>query len=426
MLARVIIEGNAYPPDLADYTIEQWPATSPLGVSRDQLAEALVACYLASLTTDEGRPVRFRLLLTPPDALPIEGEPNKGALRLRFERSRALEPDELRRLSPAAAFETSLICAHLEEGDLRIWGIAYSGASWLAPSWGGRDSGVIWTRAPIIHVTGPGRLAVRSAGRLVAGLERGTLISLAMDVFESRWLAELFADSREDLLREHRDGLDDPASKNVIDSSLIQTLSQHMVRRVLRLIRSSGHGGMMLAAESAEAERYRSGQGAVRLKYTFAQEEPRSRYRTLQRRLMNALARAPRTGSVGWEDFRTGEDPVLAEIEQSVFEVSRLIASLASTDGAVLMNKRFELVGFGAQVSAELPQPERVWRALDVDASRKECDYAESVGTRHRAAYRFVQHHPRGLAIVISHDGAVRFVASLDHGVTYWEQSVSP
>jgi len=47
---------------------------------------------------------------------------------------------------------------------------------------------------------------------------------------------------------------------------------------------------------------------------------------------------------------------------------------------------------------------------------------SDAVGTRHRAAYRFVAAHPRCLAIVISHDGAVRFVANMDGAVGYFEQ----
>lgn len=426
----MIADGHAYPPDLADYTIEQWPPGSPLGVTRAELIDALSACFVASLMTEEGRPTRFRLLLTPHDALPAEGEPNRGVLKLLFDSSRALAPDELRRLSPAVPFETSLIGAHLEGSELRIWGIAHSGAAWLAPSWGGRGSGLIWTRAPIIHVTGSGRLAVRSAGQLVAGLERGTLMSSAMDVFASRWLSQLFAHAREDVLRERRDDAASPShpasTSGVIDSSLVQTLTQHMVRRVVRLVRSAGHGGMILVAEEEEALRFRDGLGAVRLKYTFADEEPRTRFRALLRRLMACLGAASRTGSVGWDDFVAADDPAVADIEQSVFEISRLIASLAAIDGAVLVNKRFDLIGFGAEVSAELPAPKQVWRAIDIEGEQRRCDLTESVGTRHRAAYRFVQHHPRGLAVVISHDGAVRFVASLKGSVTYWEQSVSP
>lgn len=422
----MISAGHAYPPDLAVFTLEQWPADAPLGVTRAQLVDVLSACFLASLTTDEGRPVRFRLLLAPHEELPNDGEPNHGVLKLCFDKSRAFELDELRRLSPAVPFETSLIGAHVEGPELRIWGIAHSGAAWLAPSWGGRSSQVIWTRAPIIHVSGPGRVAVRSAGQLVAGLERGALISSAMDVFESRWLPQLFAHARDELLREHRDAAADPSLKGNIDRSLVQTLTQHLVRRVVRLVRGAGHGGMVLIAEVEEALRFRDGLGAVRLKYTFADEEPRRRYRTLLRRLMTSLEAASATGCVGWEDFRAADDPALAEIEQSVFEISRLIASLASIDGAVLLNKRFDLIGFGAEVSAELAAPNKVWRAIDTEGESARCDLAESVGTRHRAAYRFVQHHPQGLAVVISHDGSVRFVASLERGVTYWEQSVSP
>jgi hypothetical protein len=415
----------AYPPDLAAAALAQWPADVPLTITRAELEEALAACYLASLTTEEGRPTRFRLLLAPADSLPEEGEPNGGALRLRFVKSRPLEPDELRRLSPAAPFEASLIGAEVEDGKLRIWGIAHSGASWLAPSWGGRDASKNWTLAPIIHVNGPGRLAVRAASRLIVGLERGALISSAMDVFGSEWLAELFVDVRDHLRRDHQSLLHAVGDTDV-DDSLLRTVSQHMLRRVVRLVRNAGHGGMVLIAEPEETARCNEPLGILRVKYVFSHEEPRRRYQTLLRSLMTALATASSKGSVGWEDFRDADDPSFEAIERAIFEMSRLIASLAAIDGAVLLSKRFELVGFGAEVSAELPAPRQVWRALDIEGAERASDLAESVGTRHRAAYRFVQNHPRGLAVVISHDGAVRFVAWRDGGVTYWEQSVSP
>jgi DNA integrity scanning protein DisA with diadenylate cyclase activity len=66
-----------------------------------------------------------------------------------------------------------------------------------------------------------------------------------------------------------------------------------------------------------------------------------------------------------------------------------------------------------------------VWRALDAEGRERVEDDVENVGTRHRAAYRFVQDHPRGLAIVISHDGGVSFVANRDGEVVSWQQSVS-
>jgi hypothetical protein len=67
-----------------------------------------------------------------------------------------------------------------------------------------------------------------------------------------------------------------------------------------------------------------------------------------------------------------------------------------------------------------------VWRGLDVEGQVRHPEDIEIVGTRHRAAYRFVNAHRRGLAIVISHDGGVSFVANRDGEVVVWEQSMSP
>jgi DNA integrity scanning protein DisA with diadenylate cyclase activity len=103
-----------------------------------------------------------------------------------------------------------------------------------------------------------------------------------------------------------------------------------------------------------------------------------------------------------------------------------LLANLAAIDGAVVLDKQLQVLGFGAEVSAELPAPEAVWRALDVDGAERVAEPVENVGTRHRAAYRFAQRHPQGLAIVISHDGGVSFVAQREGQVVFWEQSVSP
>src|ERR1041384_3478443 len=175
--------GHVYPPDLARYIEANWPARAPLRFTGALLDQALSAAYPASLTAGEPRPPRFRLLVQPANALPADGAPGTGVLRLLFDESRTLHPEELRRLSPAVAFETSLIGAHAEGGKLRIWGVAHSGPAWLAPTWGGRSVVPNWTYDPIIHVTGPGHLAIRCAGHLIRAIERGVVVDATPDVF---------------------------------------------------------------------------------------------------------------------------------------------------------------------------------------------------------------------------------------------------
>ena len=386
-------------------------------LGRDVLDEVLSVCFAASLSFEEGRGVRFRLLLADPESLPATGEPHTGGWILRFETSRPMTAHELMRLSPAVPFERALIGAFPEGGTLRIWGLAQTGAAWLAPSWGGRSAPQNrWTDAPIVHVSAPGRIRVLIEDRFVAGLERGQLVTDTLDVFASSWLPALFAEVRDDLRKGHAG----------IDDSLVRVVSQHMVRRVISLVRGRGHGGLILVLGLGDAEP--AGPRTLRLKYLFQDNEPRRRYRTLMQRLIAEVIHLhPAEGEpAGWHQFERATTPSLRAVEDSIFEMSELLAALAAVDGAVVLDKRFALVGFGAEVSAELPSPKLVWRALDVEGKERACDPAESVGTRHRAAYRFIQHHPDGLAIVVSHDGSVRFVAATPDGVTYWEQFVNP
>jgi len=429
--------GHAYPPDLARYVEAHWPTPRALPVSSELFAEALAVAFQASQTSEEGRPTRFRLLLTPLAMLPDGGVPNEGVLRLCFEPSRPLHADELRRLCPATPFETALIGAHVEDDKLRVWGIAHSGPAWLAPTWGGRSRVPNWTYDPIVHVTSPGQLAVRCAGKLVGALERGVIVDAQMDVFDSEWLPAMFAHEREQVRAEHAALQARILSPTLVEHSLVGRVGQHMLRRVIQLVRGARHGGMILivdATPEAIVSSLARGKSApfdrsfagLRLKYRFSQDEPSHRYRTLLFQILEAVSATTSKSSVGWSDFALDSSGNLEKLEQSVFELSRLLANLTAIDGAVVLDKRFGLVGFGAEVSAELPTPSRVWRAKDTEGNELEPDDFENVGTRHRAAYRFVNDHPAGLAIVISHDGGVSFVANRAGEVVFWEQSVSP
>jgi len=408
----------AYPPDLARYVQEHWPVGTPLSVRPEHLDEALAAAFQASLMSEEARPTRFRLLVTPASALPTDGEPNEGVLRLKFDRARPLLPDELRRLAPAAPFETALIGAEVHDGALRIWGIAHSGPAWLAPTWGGRSLVPNWTYDPIIHVTGPGQLAVRCAGKLIGAIERGALVDAVMDVFDSEWLPAQFVRERDEVREKHARAQANAASPTAVDTQLIGRIGQHMLRRAIQLVRGAQHGGMILVTDG--------GLEGLRLKYGLEQDEPSHRYRSILLRLLEAVAAATTKPSIGWSDFLTNDSIELAEIEKGLFEWSRAVANLAAIDGAVVVDKRFGIVGFGAEVSNELPAPERVWRALDTEGVQLRAQELEAVGTRHRAAYRFVNDHPNALAIVISHDGGVSFVANRDGKVVFWEQTIRP
>jgi hypothetical protein len=235
----------------------------------------------------------------------------------------------------------------------------------------------------------------------------------------------MFAEERARVQAEHAARQANTPSPTAVEQSLIGRIGQHMLRRAIQLIRGARHGGLILMLDTSPAA---GGGGfeALRVKYRFAQDEPSHRYRSLLFAILESVAATTSKASVGWPDFALDSSFGLEKLEQAVFELSRLIANLTGIDGAVVLDKHFGLLGYGAEVSAELPSPTRVWRALDTEGLAREIDDIENVGTRHRAAYRFVQDHPRGLAIVVSHDGGVSIVASREGEVVFWQQSVSP
>jgi hypothetical protein len=423
---------HAYPAQLADFVLDHWPATPRLDVDRRALIELLSCCYQASLAFEEGRPVRFRLVSArSSDIASPAGEDRFVPLAL--SEPIPLTPDSLRRFSPAAPFSSSVIGVMTDGKDWSIWGLVHTGAEWLAPTWGGRDRHLALS-FPTVSVLGPGRLDVYAGAELVATLERGMIEATTTDVFTSKWLPALFRASRKRLA---------PADDrlNLADDTLVRAISQSMVRRAIFLIRQAGHGGMILFAEtelirecaddalrppSKVAPRVNPRPGTVagilKVKYSFAAGDVRERYRKLLADLMGALGPREPSGTADLQRYLDQETPDVNRVERSIFEISRLVAGLAAVDGAVVLSKRFDLIGFGAEVSGELPYPDTVLEALDVEAERRAPEAANSVGTRHRAAYRFVTAHPLGLAIVISHDGVVRFVANLDGKVVYWDQ----
>ena len=89
------------------------------------------------------------------------------------------------------------------------------------------------------------------------------------------------------------------------------------------------------------------------------------------------------------------------------------MASLATVDGAVVMNRRFELLGFGGEITVAEPVPQ-IHRAVDLEATETIAAMVDGEGTRHRSVYRLCQAVPDSLAFVVSQDGGITVVHARD------------
>ena len=434
----------AYPKDLAYSVHDRWDdaplyvgptpeATLPAGPppALGVLEEVFSTCYQASLMREEERPVTFRLILCEPELFPAEGGPPTGLHRLEFTASRSFEVQELRRLSPAAEYNRSLIGARLSGGDgLEIWGVVQSGPGWVRTFQGGRDRHAPLPPVLVVHVSGPGLLGAYRGDFLVAKLERGKISGSSMDVFASSWLPESFKERRAELAQLH-EAARSRADRRwpPLDPDFTRVLGQQVVRRLVSVMRSARHGGTVIFVPAVFAGELSAENRYVAIKYGFAEGEPRSRLRTLVVRAMNVLAETYGHGSkeepkpVGWAEYEVSSNEKIVKLDEAIFEVAHLIAALSVVDGAVVITKRFELLGFGAEISGRLPDVRTVTRALDIEGKRVVQEGIEGVGTRHRSVYRLCSELKEAVAVVISQDGGARFVKWKDGAVTYWDQA---
>ena len=429
---------HAYPRRLAEFTRARWRELEslddpgpcdPRGATLpdpEALEHLLSIAYQASLLQEEDRPVRFRLFVGDPERLPAGAGPPKGLHCLRFKEPRRYDEHEIRRLAPAAKFTRALIGVRSVGGEFEIWGMLQSGPRWLQSARGGRPlPSPVPSDAVVLRAVGPGRLAVALGEVILAELRGGQLQSATMDVFESRWLTSRFVRLRNELVTEHAGAMHGQVGAP-LDPDVTRKIAQQMVKRLIATMRDAHHGGTLLLVPRERAGGLVSDGGAIRLKYAFADEEPRRRYRTLILDVMRELALAgagmdPTSWPIGWDAYRASTRPGIVSLDEAILEMSQLLAALGEVDGAVLLTDSFEVLGFGGEIVGTLHELRSVRRALDIEGAVWEDVAIDHVGTRHRSAYRLCAQEPGAVAIVVSHDGGVQFVANRDGVTTYWE-----
>jgi len=394
----------------------------------------LSVAYQASLLRDEDRTVRVRIVAAGPEEFDPQEGPPSGLQPLVFNDPIPYTPEELRRLAIAAKYHRALVGVSPLRGDGRygIWGMLQSGPGWLQMAQGGRGPAPSPpASALVVRVLGPGRLAVGCGVTTLAELRGGIVGAPGMDLFRSAWVPARFASSRTELALLHAEARSEAEAAGErwadLGPDVIQLVSQAMVRRFLAAMVTAHHGGTVIVLPSETAEEAVRGTGPLRLKYAFRDGESRRRYRRIILGLMRAIARAGGADGVDRVDrdaYASLRGDELASLRDAIFEMSQLIASLSELDGAVVLTKRFELLGFGAEIIGDLPDVRHVARALDLEAEDTVAEPLVADGTRHRSAYRLCSRVPDALALVVSQDGGVRFVAVHRGKVTFWDHTI--
>lgn len=394
--------------------------------TEDEIRAACDVLYSSSLLKEEGRSVRARVILAPPDAFSPTAGPPDGIHAVRFTTRHAFTANEIKRLSPAASFFHSVVAIWPDrDRGFRIWGVLNTGPRWMNLVAGGRKPLGTTIPHPIIHVRDPGWLLFYQGYQLLAEWRGREFHGPRLDVFQSRLLSERFADLRRGLIAElAEDCL--PATLGTDEyAELSHLISLQFVKRIINLVRTSGHGGSMVLLPEGE-EGAEVATRWIDSKYSAAPDEAGMRFRFLLQSIIRRVGQlSPESASVeqAWHIFRNSNDPELDRLEEAFFELARFFSDLMQVDGALVLDHRLQVLGFGGEIRVDR-NVFQVGQAHDLDGTRLTDWNVQADGTRHRAVYRLCSVEPRVIGFVISQDSNVRLIANVNDMVIFWKHTV--
>lgn len=432
-------EGEAFPEHLIDYIWKQlhasdgtWElawADGQQSLTKPLLKTLVDNTFQASLHTEEGRAVRFRLLYARDD---------KQAT-IRFTPPLSFSARELVKLAPTVGlgFRSIVVCPP-KTGELQIVGINDPDLSPNNPSmsrnWGhGVSIYTSQTVGMMLTALDPGHIRVTTSEYRTCELRRGSIV-FPQSPDRISEVGDWFTEAAEQLTRE-RSKLAlkalktlEEANTRYTEHAIVRTATC-LVRRtwnsILRKVSSSRHGGCFLIVPND----YRRTSARLRFKYLLT-----SKYRLTSNTLREAL-KARTDAEPQLSHHEHGQHDVDFHIvdsahflERDLSRVSDLVASLAAVDGAVVLRRNLGVVGFGAEIlNNETPRDDQkinMRRHPNLHPPSHDPRSLVAFGMRHRSAFRFCERMNGSLAFVISQDGDVRVFVNTGRGTVEGVDSV--
>lgn len=432
-----------YPPDLVQQLERAWARTRlypaeeapPALPSAPILRRLLDVAYNASLMTEEHRRPRFRLVWCPQAELDNGSGRPRGAAPIRFAQPCVFDERQLLQLAPATDPASVLIAVEQDpagmpgdEPRLRIWGLLDTGSSWWGHVRGEADRSVAAPPDLLALACGrPGQLILMRAWRVLLALEEGRLIHRPADVFVrgpiaghfDRVIAEL--DRAVQAQVPQAEALDAEVLRYNCAVKYMTTL-----KRLLTYFVDQGHGGILILLPSQDESLSRLWPLAL-VKYRCADynlwECMRRGLELRQRWIESGVRIASETSCTRNEIIeRSRLRTALDEQEYQLTDRLHLVAALSGVDGALLLSDELRVLGFGAELRSQI-EVGFVYQALDAAATQRLTVRPDSFGTRHRSAFRLCAQLPDAVAFVLSQDGGMRAVKSVEGEVVYWDVS---
>jgi hypothetical protein len=328
-------------------------------------------------------------------------------IRFKSKPSRTLSVNEIVHLAPACNPEKTWLLAEYakKSGELRLWGIIDTDSNFSELQ---------------IRVFGPGEMKIILHGRTLCSFKDGKIFHPERGLINSGNIYKFFKTTSLELAREVVTATGGINSEGRIVERDFRAMSYlFTLREIIEKIQQLKHGGCILIVPENK-----TGMG-VNVKY---QCQDKTIWTCLRGKLIlhdkyfAALESKP-SGQRDAENVTSLQDQ-RTDVENGLREALETLVRFTAVDGAVLINRKFELLGFGAVVHTKKTAQYKVFRCEDRQALRvREIDI-ENYGTRHRSAFEFCFRNRPSVAVVVSQDGGIKTVIRIGKHIYFWENSL--
>ncbi len=355
--------------------------------------------YQTSLAEEEGRFPEFKLVNA-------RFDPSDSSLVATLDVPLD-DLDSLRRLAPAVfGTHAGLLVTEEDEDDLRCRGILVTGEM-------GRDIKI--GRPEIVPIGKPPSLIVRVLGpahlRLTEGwytlvLERGRIRQI-VDYGLVEQVSELWKTFAARVLDRIAEKRGDPARQDFGGADTLADFTHKAWSRVLASAMERRHGGtFVILPGSGGPEDF-----DIRCTNAPSIEFGATVHDFWDTCIEHFLAKDSAAREQADHDWNWRRSAVFAKAD--------IVSGLSSVDGCVVLDRNLRVSGFGGEILVDptrAAQEPRQLRNLKTGDLMPETEL-DSLGTRHRSAYRLVKAHPGVLAFVVSQDGDLRIFCSTQDDV---------
>ena len=333
----------------------QAPEEEQVLPSKDILIKICSTLLNASCIRDELRFASYRVCFLSGDSDYLDAF--VYAHKLTLEKPIPFSVDGLHKLAPALNPNMCYLCLDTSSDPFLITGMIASYTSWEKMAIGEISDGNRMPMIPNIYVKSPGEIDGCFGEKSLVSYCFGRTVISRPDVFVKGYVAE-----------ELKSG------SSVPHEELCQFMS-----RVLWNVDSYQHGGTILIVPSEEAcSKYVGIKFKLPCRYLFQEEKS----------LIDISETAREKELSSYADF---------------------IAKLTTVDGAVLLTKNLDLIGFGVEILTDkMGKREPSMRFLKNDDEPDKTKRFNDNGTRHRSGYRFAHEVEHSVVIICSQDGVMK------------------